>query len=121
LSGDLSFERLWDSGRCGAGPFDPARVAALPPGAQRYLRHAIAAGTPMASAVRLTMHGEIWLKGWNAFEAQEVIHWGRGFMWRATVRMRWAFVRGGDSFRRRHRRHALEAVRRYPDHERVGT
>jgi len=67
------------------------------------------------------MHGEIWLKGWNAFEAQEVIHWGRGFMWRATVRMRWAFVRGGDSFRRRHRRHALEAVRRYPDHERVGT
>jgi hypothetical protein len=65
---------------------------------QHYLRHAIAAGTPLASAVRLTMHGEIKLKGWNAFKAQEVIHWGRGFMWRATVRMGWAFIRGEDGF-----------------------
>ena len=98
MSGDVSFEGLWDSGRSGAGPFELSRVAALPPGAQRYLRHAIAAGTPMASAVRLTMHGEIKLKQWNAFKAEEVIHWGRGFMWRATVRMGWAFMRGGDSF-----------------------
>src|SRR5215469_7794696 len=52
----------------------------------------------MASAVRLTMQGEIKLKEWNAFEAQEVIQWRRGFIWRATVRMSWAFLRGGDSF-----------------------
>jgi hypothetical protein len=96
LSADASLERLWGSAPSSAGPFDPSRLAELPAAAQRYLRHAIAAGAPLASSVRLTMHGEIKLKSWNAFEAEEVIQWGRGFAWRATVRFGWGFIRGGD-------------------------
>ncbi|MBS0326247.1 MAG: hypothetical protein JSS46_06830 [Proteobacteria bacterium] len=44
------------------------------------------------------MHGEIKLKGWYAFKAEEVICWGRGFVWRASVRVGWTFIRGGDGF-----------------------
>src|SRR6266700_8363635 len=63
---DSTFQDLWSSAVTGQRDFDPAQVAALPVGAQRYLRHAIAAGTPLASAARLTMHGEIKLKRWYA-------------------------------------------------------
>jgi len=44
------------------------------------------------------MHGEIKLKGWSPFEADEVIHWGRGLIWRAAVKMRGLTIRGGDAF-----------------------
>ena len=44
------------------------------------------------------MHGEIKLKSWNKFSAEEIIRWDRGMMWRATVRMRGMSIRGGDSF-----------------------
>jgi len=94
---DSTFQDLWSSAVTGQRDFDPAQVAALPVGAQRYLRHAIAAGTPLASAARLTMHGEIKLKRWYAFSAEEVIHWRRGMIWRATVHMGWMSIRGGDS------------------------
>lgn len=73
-------------------------VSRLPEGAQRYLQHAIAPGTPLASAVRLHMHGEIRLQRWCRFSAEEVINWERGMIWRATVRMRGINIRGGDSF-----------------------
>ena len=44
------------------------------------------------------MHGEIKLKGWHPFAAEQVIAWDRGMIWRATVRMPRMWIRGGDSF-----------------------
>lgn len=93
-----SLEDLWGSVSSGADAFEPSRLVTLPLGAVRYLRHAIAAGTPLACAVRLTMHGEIKLKGWHPFTADEVIAWGRGFTWQARVRGGWMSITGGDSF-----------------------
>ncbi|WP_408648826.1 DUF6920 family protein [Tumidithrix elongata] len=40
---------------------------------RRYLEHAIAPETKLASAVRLRMHGEIKLKDWLPFKAEQVI------------------------------------------------
>ena len=94
----LSLDDLWSSAQPGARVFDPAQVSGLPEGVRLYLEHAIAAGTPLASAVRLRMHGEIKLKGWHPFTAEQVILWNRGMIWRATVRMFGMPIRGGDFF-----------------------
>src|SRR4051812_22979032 len=93
-----SLDELWDSARTSEQPFDPARVASLPSAVHRYLGHAMAAGTPLASAVRLRMHGEIKLKGWYPFSAEQVIRWDRGMIWRAAVRIHGVSLRGGDRF-----------------------
>jgi len=94
----LSLDDLWISAGPGGRAFDPAQLSGLPEEARRYLTHAIAAGTPLASAVRLRMHGEIKLKGWHPFTAEQVILWNHGMIWRATVRMYGMPIRGGDYF-----------------------
>jgi len=68
------------------GTFSSSAVAELPEPARRYLRHAIAPGTPLASAVRLRMRGAIKLGRWLPFTAEQVIHRDRGFIWKASVR-----------------------------------
>jgi uncharacterized protein DUF6920 len=78
--------------------FDPADYAHLPAAAQRYLARAIAPGTPLASAVRLRMHGSIRLKRWLPFMAEQVIALDRGMIWRARVRMGPLTVRGFDRY-----------------------
>ena len=93
-----SLDELWSLAHPSRQIFDSARLTHLPESAQRYLHHAITDGTPLASAVRLRMHGEIKLTGWCPFSAEEVISWGSGMLWRATVRMRGLPIRGGDSF-----------------------
>jgi hypothetical protein len=98
MSRDALFENLWTSTRPSSKCFDPAELVGLPIQARRYLQHAITAQTLLASAVRLTMHGEIKLRGWRPFSAEEIICWGRGMIWRAAVKMRWISIRGGDSF-----------------------
>ena len=75
-------------------------LAGLPGTARRYLEHAIVAGTPLASAVRLHMHGEIKLGRWLRFTAEEVISWPRGMVWRATVRVRGVPISGWDRLER---------------------
>jgi hypothetical protein len=65
---------------------------------QEYLAHAVAAGTPLASAVRLRMHGSIKLKRWRKFRAEQVIVRERGMIWRARVRVRAFTIRGEDRF-----------------------
>jgi hypothetical protein len=96
LARDQGFEDLWDrAGEAGA-PFGPAAVADLPEAARRYLGHAIAPGTPRASAVRLRMHGEIKLGKWRPFIAEEVIVWEHGFIWRARVKLAGLPVTGSD-------------------------
>src|SRR3954447_10552021 len=93
-----SLDELWLSAPRGNEYFNRAGGSELPEEPRRYLGHALAGGIPVASAVRLRMHGEIKLKGWNKFSAEEIIQWDRGMMWRATVRMHGISIRGGDSF-----------------------
>lgn len=94
----LSLDDLWNSAPSRDGVFDSAQLAALPEPARRYISHAIAPGTPLASAVRLRMHGEIKLKRWYPFSAEQVICWSRGFIWQAAVRMGALAIRGSDRY-----------------------
>jgi hypothetical protein len=95
---DREFDELWAQGAPGAEQrFDPTRIAGLPEPARRYLTHAIAPGSLLASAVRVRMHGEIKLKDdWHPFEADQVIRWGRGFVWRARTKLKGLPVSGSD-------------------------
>jgi hypothetical protein len=86
-SATFSLSDLWESAPSGAGVFQPVNVANVPEPARRYLEHAIAPTTRLASAVRLRMHGEIRLGRWLPFSAEQVIHAERGFVWSATVRL----------------------------------
>jgi hypothetical protein len=95
---ETSLEDLRNSVKASEVRFDPAQVAALPEPARRYLQHAIAPGTLLASAVRLRMHGEIKLKRWYAFSAEQVICWSRGFIWQAATRMGVLSIRGSDRY-----------------------
>lgn len=78
--------------------FDPAAIGHLPRSVQRYLAHAIAPDTPLASAVRLRMHGAIRISRWRPFTAEQVIVRGRGMIWRAKVKLAGATIRGFDRF-----------------------
>jgi hypothetical protein len=89
---------LWKSARGGERAFDPATISGIPIEARRYLEHAIAPGTTLANAVRLKMHGEIKLKEWLPFRADEVICWDRGMIWRATVKMHGIPIYGSDRY-----------------------
>lgn len=91
-----SIDDWWESISPAGQIFEPHDLAALPGAARRYLEHAIAPGTRLASAVRLRMHGEIKLKRWLPFSAEQVIHWQTGMIWRATVRMFGIPIRGFD-------------------------
>lgn len=64
----ISIERLWESAR-------------------RYLQHAIKPNSPLASAVRLRLHGDIKLGRWLPFTAEQVIGQRDAMLWNATVRI----------------------------------
>ena len=94
---DRVLEELWQTAPPATDFFDPAMVSGLPEAAQRYLLHALAPGAPLAHAVRLRMHGSLRLKGeWHPLEADQVLRWDRGFVWRARVSMNGAPVTGFD-------------------------
>jgi len=97
MSHSLSLNELWNSARPSERFFQPPQVAALPEAPRRYLEHAIAAGTPLATAVRLRMHGQIRLRSWHPFSAEEVICWQRGFIWQARISFHGITISGGDS------------------------
>lgn len=59
-----------------------------------FLARALPAGRPPPIAARLRMHGEIRLKNWKSFLAEEVLHRTRGFVWKASVG---PFIRGQDA------------------------
>ncbi len=92
----LSLRDLWESAQPSSAVFNPADMCTLPESARQYLCHALAPGTPLASAVWLRMHGEIKLNKWLPFEAEQVISAQRGMIWAATVRMFGLPVRGSD-------------------------
>src|SRR5258708_2997422 len=73
LNSGPSLDDLWAAAPASSRVWLPSNVSHLPEAARRYLTHAIAPETPLASAVRLRMHGEIKLKGWLPFTAEQVI------------------------------------------------
>jgi hypothetical protein len=73
-------------------------VDPLPEAARRWLRHAIAPGTPLWGSVVLTMRGEIRLGGWRPFTARQVLSPPRGFIWAATARVLGLPVTGFDRY-----------------------
>lgn len=82
-------------------PFDEAMLADLPPSAQRYLRHTIAPGTPLATSVRLRMSGRMRPSPGADFvdlKAEETLAPPRGFVWRARLRMKGLPVRVDDYY-----------------------
>jgi hypothetical protein len=92
-----SIEALWKSTPTSDRRSNPELFTALPSTARRYLERAIAPDTPLASAVRLWMHGDIKLgQRWHHFRGEEVICWNRGMIWRATTWMRGLPIWGAD-------------------------
>ncbi len=87
MTKSISLDTLWDSATHTELVFNSDKLAHLPAAAKRYLEHAIAPGTKLASAVRLKMHGEIKLKKWIPFTAEQVICWEHGLIWSATAWM----------------------------------
>jgi uncharacterized protein DUF6544 len=71
-------------------------VAGLPEPARRWLRHAIAPGTPLWPSVELSMRGEIKLGSWRPFTARQVLAPPRGFIWAASTRLLGLPVTGFD-------------------------
>jgi hypothetical protein len=96
MAKQMSLNALWNSAIPEHRTFNPDEFAHLPAAARRYLEHAIAPGTALASAVRLKMHGEIKLKTWCPFTAEQVVYMQRGFIWSATAWMNRLPVVGSD-------------------------
>ena len=76
--------------------FDPAMISGFPEPAHRWLRHAIAPGTPLWDSVELTMHGRIKLGRWRPFTARQVLSPPGGYTWAATARLAGLPVTGYD-------------------------
>jgi hypothetical protein len=93
----VSIEDLWRATPISDRPFNPELLIPLPAVARRYLERAIACQKPLASAVRLWMHGSIKLaEKWHSFQGEEVICWNRGMIWRATTWMQGLPIWGSD-------------------------
>jgi hypothetical protein len=80
--------------------FTAARASDLPEPVRRWLVHAIAEGTPLARAVELRMHGEIFLGRWSPFTAVQRLSLTGGFVWAATARLLGLPIRGFDRWTR---------------------
>jgi hypothetical protein len=84
-----TLDDLWEmpGGTAGAGSYSEESIRGLPEPVRRYFRHGMDAGAPLASSVRLKMHGQIRLKKWLPFEAEEVLNPHKGFAWKVKFRM----------------------------------
>ncbi|WP_210728735.1 DUF6920 family protein [Cellulomonas septica] len=78
--------------------FTRASTDGLPEATGRWLRHAIAEGTPLHRSAALTMHGEIRIGSWRPFTARQVIVPGDAFVWQARTSILGLPVRGFDRF-----------------------
>jgi hypothetical protein len=96
MTKSISLDALWNSATPTELVFSPDKLSHLPEPAKRYLEHAIAPGTKLAAAVRLKMHGEIKLKKWIPFKAEQVICWEHGLIWSATAWMNGLPIVGSD-------------------------
>lgn len=91
-----SIDALWQPVSPTEGEFGSAQISGLPETARRYLKHAIAREARTSSAVRLHMRGEIKLRRWFPFTADQVICGKSHMIWNATVWMHGMPVRGFD-------------------------
>lgn len=81
------WERLTAPTRSPAA-FDPAMVDHLPTAARRWLRHAIAPGTPLHRRAVLVQHGQIRLAGrWWPIRAVEALDPLHGYVWPVRTRL----------------------------------
>jgi hypothetical protein len=71
-------------------------AAGLPEPARRWLRHALAPGTPLRPSVELTMRGRIRIGAWRPFTARQVLAPPHGFIWAARARVSGLPVTGFD-------------------------
>jgi hypothetical protein len=111
MTKSISLDALWDSTTPTDLIFNSDKLAHLPASAKRYLEHAIAPGTKLASAVRLKMHGEIKLKKWIPFTAEQVICWEHGLIWSATAWMNGFLpIVGSDSPEERLRQRVIDGI-----------
>jgi hypothetical protein len=78
------------------GTFEPQELDGLPGPVARYFAAAIAPGTPLARAVRLSIRGHIKIGRWLPFSSTEVLDPHRGFVWRARVAGR--LIVGSDRY-----------------------
>jgi hypothetical protein len=78
--------------------FDPSDLDRVPEPVRRWLRHSIAPGTPLATTVRLTMHGRIRLGSWRDFTATQILSPPHGFIWAATAQVAGLPVTGYDRY-----------------------
>jgi hypothetical protein len=93
----------WRTLAAGAGApdvFAAGMAGELPEPVRRWLIHAIAEGTPLADAVELRMHGEIFLGRWSPFTAVQRLSLTGGFVWAATARLLGLPIRGFDRWTR---------------------
>ena len=103
---DLGPPGHWEELASGGGPgpgFDPASVETLPPPARRFLRHAMAPGTPLPERVELAMEGTILLEPGGeplALEARQILVPDRGFLWSARAHRGLLRIRGYDRLTR---------------------
>ncbi|MGB3518164.1 MAG: DUF6544 family protein [Elainellaceae cyanobacterium] len=93
----VSLTALWQADQPRDCSFNPELITTVPSVAHRYLERAIPSDQPLASAVRLWMHGRIRLREkWYSFRGEEVIRWDRGLIWRATTWMQGLPIFGAD-------------------------
>ena len=73
-----------------SGVFDPSSIEDLPEPARRYFNFSIAPGTPLASAVELTMTGELGRGSpdhpkYSPMSARQILAPPHGFVWQAEI------------------------------------
>jgi hypothetical protein len=111
MTKSISLDALWDSATPTGLVFSPDKLSHLPEPAKRYLEHAIAPGTKIAAAVRWKMHGEIKLKKWIPFTAEQVVCWEHGLIWSATAWMNsFLPIIGSDSPEERLRQRIIDGI-----------
>jgi hypothetical protein len=111
MTKSVSLDALWDSATPTELVFNSDKLSHLPEAAKRYLEHAISPGTTIASAVHLKMHGEIKLKKWIPFTAEQVICWEHGLIWSATAWMNGFLpIVGSDSPEERLRQRVIDGI-----------
>jgi len=77
--------------------FDPDSVSALPTPVARWLRHAIAPGTRLRAGVQISMHGDIRIKKWMPFTAEQIVA-PTGYIWAAEAGRFPTKIRGFDRY-----------------------
>jgi hypothetical protein len=98
---DAAYELLRVSASQPAGRFEPQTITGLPEVAQRYLKHAIAPGTPLYSVVELEMQGTFLLGDKNSFQsydmaARQVLRPPSQFVWVPRLHSGHLTITGSD-------------------------